>query len=100
MLINGREILGIKHEKVQKAFIDYSQTFGDSYENLEDYNLTKKRKVLMVFDDVKRDIEAHEKLIPIVTELLVRCRKLKISLVFISKSYFKVPKDIILNAKH
>ena len=44
LLINKREKVGIKYEKNSKAFIDYSQTIDNVYENLEDYNLTKKRK--------------------------------------------------------
>ena len=64
-----------------KAFIDYSQTIDD--ENLENYNPTKKKKVLIVFDDIIADVEANKKLIGIVTELFLRGKKLNISLVFI-----------------
>ena len=71
--------------------IDYSQTIDDVYENLEDYNQTKKRKVLVVFNDMIADMEANKKVSPIVTELFLRGRKLNISLAVISKSYFKVP---------
>ena len=60
----------------------------------------KKRKVLIVFGDMIVDMEANKKLIPVVTELFLRGRKLNISLVFISQSYFKVPKTIRLNAIH
>ena len=77
--------------KNPKAFIDYSQTIDD-YENLEDYNLTKKRRALIVFGDVISDMEFYNKLSPIVTELFLRGRKLNVSLVFITQSYFKVPK--------
>ena len=51
LLINGREKVGVKKLKNQKAFIDYSQTIN-VYENLEDYNPTKKRRVLLMFDDI------------------------------------------------
>ena len=68
LLINGTEEVGIKQLKNLKAFIDYSQTVDDVYENLEDYNATKKRKVLMVFDDMITDLEANKKLSFIVTE--------------------------------
>ena len=44
LLNNGREKIGIKTLKNSKAFIDYLQTIGDVHENLEDYNLTKKRR--------------------------------------------------------
>ena len=52
LLINGSEKLGIKTLKNQKALIDYSQTIDDVYENSEDQNSTKKRRVLIVFDDM------------------------------------------------
>ena len=60
--------------KNPKAFIDYSQTVDDVYENLVDYNPTKKRKVLIVFDDIIADMQSNKikikiKLNPIVTEL-------------------------------
>ena len=96
LLINGREKVGIENLKNPKAFIDYSQTIDDVYENLEDYNPTKKRRVLIVFDDMIADMESNKKLSPKVTELFLRGRKLNISLVFISQSYFKVPKTIRL----
>ena len=60
LLIYGKEKVSIKELKNPKAFIDYSQTIDDVYENLEDYNLTKKRKVLIVFDDMVWDIEANK----------------------------------------
>ena len=60
----------------------------------------KKRKVLIVFDDLIDDMESNKKLSPNITELFLIGRKLSISLVFISQSYFKVPKTIRLNAPH
>ena len=98
--INGREKVGIKTLKNPKAFIGYSQTIDDVYENLEDYNLTKKRRVLILFDDMAADMESSKKLSPIVTELFLRGRKLNLLLVFISQSYFKGPKTIRLIATH
>ena len=100
LLINGREKVGIESLKNPKAFTDYSQTIEDVYENLEDYNPTKKRRVLAVFDDMIADIDSNKKLSPVVTELFLRGGKLNISLAFISQSYFKVPKTIKLNATH
>ena len=47
----------------------------------EDYNPTKKRKVLIVFDDMIADVEENKKLNPIATELFLRGRKLNLSLV-------------------
>ena len=100
LLVNGREKVGIENSKNPKAFIDYSQTINDVYEYLEDYNPTKKRRVLIVPDDMIADMESNKKLSPIVTELFLRGTKLNISLVFILRSYFKVPKTIRLNARH
>ena len=82
------------------AFIDYSQTIDDVYKNLKDYNQTKKRRVLIVFDDMIADMESKKILSSVVTELFLRGRKLNILLVFISDSYFKVPKTIRPNAAH
>ena len=98
MLINGREKVGIENFKNLKVFIDYSQIIDDVSENLEDYNTTKKRRVLIVFDDMIADMASNNKLSPIVTEFFLREGKLYISLVFISQSYSKVPKTIRLNA--
>ena len=70
MLINGRVKAGIKGTKNRKDFIDYSQTGNDVYEILEYYNPTKKRKVLVVFDNMIADMETNEKLSPIATGLL------------------------------
>ena len=75
-------------------------TNDDDYEKLEDYNPTRKRKTLTVFDDMIADIKSNKKLSLIVTELFLREKKLNITLVFISQSYFKVPKTIRLNATH
>ena len=70
----------------------YSRKIDDFHENLEDHNPTKKRRVLIVFHDMIGDMESNKTLSPIVTDLFLRGRKVNISLVFISKSYFKVPK--------
>ena len=92
LLINGRERVGIKTLKNPKIFTNYWQTIDDVYENLEDYNPTKKWRMLIVFDDMRADVESNKKLSPMITELFSRGRKLNISLVFISQSYLKVPK--------
>ena len=57
MFINGREKIGMENLKNPKAFTDYSQTIDNVLENLEDYNPTKKRKVLIVFDDLVADMK-------------------------------------------
>ena len=66
--------IGIKNLKNPKAFIDYSQTIDDVYENLGDYNPTKKKRVIIVFNYMIEDMESNEKLSPIVTELFLRER--------------------------
>ena len=72
----------------------------DVYKSIEDYNPIKKRKVLIIFDDMIADVIINNKLNPIVTEVFIRGRKLNISIVFIMQSYFKVPKDVRLNSTH
>ena len=64
----------------------------DIYKNIEECNANKKRKILIVFDDIIVDMLNNKKLNPIVTELFIRVRKLNISLVFITQSYFAMPK--------
>ena len=60
----------------------------------------KKRKILIVFDDMIVDMIENKKLNAVVTELSIRGRKLNITLVFITQSHFKVPKDVRLNSTH
>ena len=72
----------------------------DVYKNIDEYNPYKENKILIVFDDMIADMIHNKKLNLIVTELFIRGRKLNISLVFITQSYFKVPKDVRLNTSH
>ena len=72
----------------------------DVYKNIDDYNLDRKNKIVLVFDDMIADMINSRRLNSIVTELFISERKLNISLVFITKSYFKVPKDVRLNTIH
>ena len=72
----------------------------DIYKNIGENNPNKKRKILIVFDDMTADMLRSEKLNPIVTGLFIRGRKLNISLDFITQSYFAVPKNIRLNSTH
>ena len=99
-LINKREKVGLDHFKDSKAFMEYSNDKQDVYKNIEDYNPNKKRKVIMIFDDMIADIINNKRLNPIVTELFIRGRKLNISIVFITQSCFKLPKDVQLNSTH
>ena len=72
----------------------------DIYQNINDYNPSRKRKILIVFDDMIADIMTNKKFQAIIKELFIRCRKLNISLVFITQSYFSAPKDVRLNSTH
>ena len=76
----------------------YSNDMQNVYKNIEDYNLDKKRKVLIIFVDMIADIIINEKLNPIVTEFFIRGRRLNIYIVFITQSYFRVLKDVSLNS--
>ena len=99
-LINKCEKVGLNHYDDSKAFMEYSNDMQDVYKNIEDYNPDKKRKILLVFDEMIADMINNKKLNPIVTELFIRGRKLNISIVFITQSYFRVPKDVRLNSTH
>ena len=99
-LINKQERTGLKHLNDSKAFIEYSNDMNDIYKSIEEYNPYNKSKILIVFDGMIADMLRNEKLNLIVTELFIRGRKLIISLVFITQSYFVVPKNIRLNSIH
>ena len=90
-LINKREGVGINHFNDPKAFIEYSNDIHYVY---------KENKILIVFDDMVADMIYDKKLNSVATELFIRGRKLNISLVCITESYFKVPKDVRLNTSH
>ena len=72
----------------------------DVYENIHDYNSSRKRKILLIFDDMITDIMTNKRSQIILKELFIRCRKLNISLIFITQSYFSVPRDVRLNSTH
>ena len=97
-LIKKREDVGIRHVNNSNAFIECSGTMNDVYENINDCNLSRRREILIVFDDMIGDIMTSKKFQSIIRELFIRCRKLNISLVFITHSYFSVPKDVRLNS--
>ena len=71
-----------------------------TYKNIDEYNTDKEHKILIVFVYMIADMTNNKKLNSIVTDLFIRGRKLNISLVFITQSYFKIPKDITLNYTH
>ena len=99
-LIKNRENAGIKHVNDSNAFIEYSNTMDDVYENIDDYNPSRKRNILIISDEMIADIMTNKKFQSIIKELFSRCRKLNISLVFITQSYFSVPKEVRLNSTH
>ena len=70
------------------------------YKKIDEYNADKKRKIFIVFDGIFADMINNKKLNTIITKLFIRGRKLNIYLVFITQSYFKVPKDVRLNSNH
>ena len=99
-LINKRESVGINHFNDSKAFIEYSNDIYNVYKNINHYNADKQNKILIVFDDMIADMIQNKKLDSIVTELFIKGRQLDVSLVFITQSYFRVPKDVRLNTTH
>ena len=99
-LINKSEGVGIDHFSNPKAFIEYSNDMRDVYKNIDEYNLDKDNKNLIVFDDMIADMISNKKLNSIATELFIRGTKLNISLALITQSYFQVPKDVRLNTTH
>ena len=72
----------------------------DVYKYIDEYNADKECKTLIVFDDTIADMINNKKQISVVAELFTRGRKLNISLVFITQSYFNVSKDVRLNYTH
>ena len=99
-LIRKRKDVGRNHFNYPNAFIECSNRMDEVYQNTDDYNPSRKRKNFIVFDDMIADIMTNKKFQAIIKELFIRCRKLNISLVFITQSYFSVPKDVRLNSTH
>ena len=100
LLTEKRESTDLKYLNDSKGFTEYSNDINAIYKNIEEYNPNKKRKILIVFDDMIADMLSNKNLNPIVTKLFIRGRKLNIFLVFITQSYFAVPKIIRLNSTH
>ena len=92
-----RKDVGTNHSDHPNAFIECSNTKNDVYQNIDDYYPGRKRKILIVFDDIIAHIMSNKKFQAIILELFIRCRKLNISHAFITQSYFSVPKDVRLN---
>ena len=73
---------------------------NDLLDNINNYYNNSDKKLLMIFDDMIADIMRSEKFKAVIKELFIRCRKLNISIVFITQSYFRIPKDAKLNSTH
>ena len=99
LLINKRESKDLNYLMIQKLLLN-SQMIWIISEYIEVYYPDRKRKILTVFNDIITDILSNKRLNPIVTELFSRERKLNISLVFTTQSYFAVPKNIRLYSMH
>ena len=105
-LIKISEKVGVDHHNDPRAYIEHSNDMHDVYKNINYYNPDEENKILIVFDDwllmidMIADMIHNKNLDSVVTELFIRARKLSISLVFITQSYFKVPKSARLNTTH
>ena len=99
-LINKREQAGIKSLNDPHLFIEYLNDMNDVLEDINNYNKKRDKKVLIIVDDTIADIMRSAKFKAIVKELFIRCRKLNVSIVFITQSYFRTPKDARLNSTH
>ena len=84
-LIKKPEDAGTKHFSDPNVFVECSNTMGDVYENIEDCNPNRQRKILIVFDDMISDIMSNKTFQAIIKELFIRCRKLSISLMFVTQ---------------
>ena len=99
-LINKREQAVIKNLDDPKAFIEYSNDMDDVLDNINNYNKNRNKKVLIVFDEMTADIEYNKNFKQIIKELFQRARKINVSIVFITQSYFRAFKDARLNSTH
>ena len=94
-LIKKHEDVGTNNFNNPNALIECSNTMDSVYKNIDDYSPNIQRKILIVFDDMIADIMTNQKFQAIIKELLIRCRKLNISLIFITQPYFSVSEDVI-----
>ena len=77
---------------IQKLLLS-TQMIWTIFIKIQEYNPNIRRKILIVFDDLIAHMLSNKKLNPTVTDLFIRRRKLNISLVFITQSYFAVSKN-------
>ena len=99
-LINKRKQVGIKNLNDPHAFTEYSDDMNDVLDDINNYNKNRDKKVLIVFDDMIADIEYNKNFKRIIKELFYRARKINVSIVFITQSYFRALKDARLNSTH
>ena len=99
-LTEKREKVGLKNLNDKNAFAEHSSTMDDIFKNIEDYNKKRKRKVLIVFDDMISHVMSNKKAQQVLKELFIRCMKLNTSLCSLIQSYFSVTKDVRLNCTH
>ena len=97
-LVNKREQAGIKNLNDPHAFIEYSDDMDDVFDDINNYNKNRDKKVLIVFDDMIADIEYNKKFKRIIKELFYRARIINVAIVFITQSYFRALKDARLNS--
>ena len=83
-LIKKHEDAGTKNFSDPTAFIQFLNTMNGVYKNIDDYNPNRQIKILIAFDDMIAYIISNKKFQSIVKEFFIRCRKLNISLVFIT----------------
>ena len=86
-LIKKRDDAGIKHLNNPNEFIECSNRMDDVYGNINDYNLIRKRKKIIVFDDM-------------IAHIMTNKRFLSHNQRIVYLSYFSVPKDVTLNTTH
>ena len=89
-LIDKREKAGIKNLNDSNTFIEYLSAMDDIYPEIEDYNKKRKRKVLIVFDDMISHVMSDKKVQQVLKNLFIRCRKLNISLCLFFVCYFTI----------
>ena len=99
-LINKREQAGIKNLIDPNAFTEYSDDMNDVFDNINDYNKNRDKKVLIVLDDMVADIEYNKNFKRINKELFYRARKMNVTILFITESYFRTLEDARLNSTH
>ena len=100
LLIDKKEKAGINFNNDPSAFIECYNSIDNILSDIEDYNKKRKGKVLIIFDDMVSHVMSDKKAQQILKYLFIRCRKLNISLCFLTQSYFSVPKDVRLNCTH